>query len=327
MSRRGSGRSQQQPSTRDWRYIPSVSRSSGLEKDGDALTKASVQLDYYKVINDKLEAYLREGRNSPDKQEKEENLLIMFRKLREGLISSKRADAFAAQVYETSAFLAIVASSARNPAGPILSHLLLDFPAEKVTESAPSTAQHFLCDAAFIYLLDLMVSEYPSQRAFRPAFSDLRRSNVVSQECQVYIERLSLLLRRNDFLSVSSTTRLESKSLAKVLKSPSRPPNPSPLFMEALQTLMERLRSKARDTAWLVIRSAYREADVNASQEWLSRSLLLSSRSYADGAADAGQVPVSQWFKDRASMGETEALLRDGKTLDGRWTLRRPAIG
>ncbi|KAJ2984610.1 hypothetical protein NUW54_g10448 [Trametes sanguinea] len=89
--------------------IASVSRSSGLERDGDALRDLKTQEEYREFIQSKVDEYWKtyplEGRRpgpvngnpglEQHKKEMEGNLLILFRKLREGLMSIQRRDAFA----------------------------------------------------------------------------------------------------------------------------------------------------------------------------------------------------------------------------------------
>lgn len=101
-----------------------------------------------------------------------------------------------------------------------------------------------------------------------------------------------------------------------------RPPNPSPLFTDALHTLLERIRTRARDSAWIMLRTAYREADMNASGAWLIRWLQFPAHDSTSTLGDA-RVQLGQWFEGRASAGEVDRLMRDGEPVKGRWTLRR----
>lgn len=101
-------------------YIPSVSRSNGIDKDGDSLKDFRMQEAYWEFIDGKLTAVWEEYLNQPVCQnesakrkrvENQTNVLILFRKLREGLISSGRSDQFSLQVYETSLYLSIMFES------------------------------------------------------------------------------------------------------------------------------------------------------------------------------------------------------------------------
>ncbi|KAG8702107.1 hypothetical protein FRC08_003685, partial [Ceratobasidium sp. 394] len=85
----------------EFRLLPSVSRSSGLEPNGDALRSFETQEEYWKYIIEKildLELPNREpSKDMADRQEKEANVMILLRKLREGFVATNRRDDFAIQ--------------------------------------------------------------------------------------------------------------------------------------------------------------------------------------------------------------------------------------
>ncbi|PIL22744.1 transporter [Ganoderma sinense ZZ0214-1] len=126
-----------QPGKRHMELIASVSRSSGLEKDGDALRDPKIQQEYRTFIQGKVDEYWKRYPLSLDdsrdetvaaarnRKENEENLLILFRKLREGLLSTNRRDAFALEVYETSLYLSVLFKSPVQTTSA-LSHLFPD---------------------------------------------------------------------------------------------------------------------------------------------------------------------------------------------------------
>ncbi|RPD77598.1 hypothetical protein L226DRAFT_532370 [Lentinus tigrinus ALCF2SS1-7] len=144
--------------------IASVSRSSGLEKDGDALRDPKIQEEYRAFIQGKVDEYwkkypLRSHRERADaeedagaadadarrnRKEMEDNLLIVFRKLREGVLSTQRRDAFALEVYETSLHLSVLFNSPVQTTST-LSHLFPDLyinvsPSTATTPSTSSTS-------------------------------------------------------------------------------------------------------------------------------------------------------------------------------------------
>ncbi|EJF63242.1 hypothetical protein DICSQDRAFT_145501 [Dichomitus squalens LYAD-421 SS1] len=132
--------------------IASVSRSSGLEKDGDALRDARVQEEYRTFIQGKLDDYWKRyplssyadlGSEDADaarsRKENQENLLILLRKLREGLLSIKRKDAFALEVYETSLYLAVLFKSPVQTTSA-LSHIFPDLYISIASQSAQPPA-------------------------------------------------------------------------------------------------------------------------------------------------------------------------------------------
>ncbi|KAI1794974.1 hypothetical protein LXA43DRAFT_971018 [Ganoderma leucocontextum] len=133
--------------------IASVSRSSGLEKDGDALRDPKIQQEYRAFIQGKVDEYWKRHPLSPDdtcgetaaaarnRKENEENLLILFRKLREGLLSTNRRDEFALEVYEMSLYLSVLFKSPVQTTSA-LSHLFPDLyiSIASQTTASPSTS-------------------------------------------------------------------------------------------------------------------------------------------------------------------------------------------
>ncbi|KAF8526132.1 hypothetical protein JB92DRAFT_3140199 [Gautieria morchelliformis] len=97
-------------------WISSVSRSSGLEDGGDVLKDAKVQDEYRTFIESKLQRYWSQyptgshlsGDSGDSQRNLQSNILILFRKLREGLMASKRVDDFALEVYETSLYVSVL---------------------------------------------------------------------------------------------------------------------------------------------------------------------------------------------------------------------------
>ncbi|CCO32717.1 hypothetical protein BN14_06780 [Rhizoctonia solani AG-1 IB] len=82
-------------------WLPSVSRSSGLEPNGDALRSFETQQEYWEFITEKIMNLELPGRYVPkspsERQEKESNAMILLRKLREGFVATDRRDDFAVQ--------------------------------------------------------------------------------------------------------------------------------------------------------------------------------------------------------------------------------------
>ncbi|KAI0036576.1 hypothetical protein K488DRAFT_82015 [Vararia minispora EC-137] len=87
----------------NFELIASVSRSGGIDKDGDALKDPRIQEGYQDFIKSKLDEYWIQyppdrssNMDASDKAklEKEGNLLIQVRKLREGIYAARRRDAF-----------------------------------------------------------------------------------------------------------------------------------------------------------------------------------------------------------------------------------------
>ncbi|KAI8971184.1 hypothetical protein BD414DRAFT_501251 [Trametes punicea] len=199
-----------EPGKRHMELIPSVSRSSGLEKDGDALRDPNVQREYWEFIRSKVEDYWKKyplkagvprsgdlhSNSERHRKETEENLLILLRKLREGLLSTQRKDAFAQEVYETSLYLSVLFRSPVQTTST-LTHLFPTFyvqksirlsseksssisgssqpssdPESKSQPSLPATA----LSSTVIFLLHHLVSSYPSQLAFHTQLQELHPS-------------------------------------------------------------------------------------------------------------------------------------------------------
>ncbi|KIY63358.1 hypothetical protein CYLTODRAFT_493954 [Cylindrobasidium torrendii FP15055 ss-10] len=147
---------------RQMQYMPSVSRSSGIDKDGDSLKNTRVQEEYRAYIAEKLNAVLSEA--SAD-DSAEENVLILFRKLREGLYSSKRTDLFAVEVYETSLYLSVVFNKPRYISS-IIPHLLFELYPKHTT--SPN-----LTLSVLVSLLHNLAAGFPSQVAYREVLSKI----------------------------------------------------------------------------------------------------------------------------------------------------------
>lgn len=69
------------------------------------------------------------------------------------------------------------------------------------------------------------------------------------------------------------------------------------LAKAAISTLLARLRSKARETAWSVMKGAYRVVSVSDQDEgeWMGRYLSL------DGAS---RVDVEEWMEGKRKVGD-----------------------
>ncbi|QRW09213.1 hypothetical protein RhiLY_08212 [Ceratobasidium sp. AG-Ba] len=120
------------------RWLPSVSRSSGLEPNGDALRSFRTQEEYWKYIVEKvmdLELSDRKAsKHAADRQEKEGNVMILIRKLREGFVATNRKDEFAVQVVERSTHLALLYNSPKDIASSF-GYLFDAYPATKIPAS------------------------------------------------------------------------------------------------------------------------------------------------------------------------------------------------
>ncbi|KAJ6504603.1 hypothetical protein C8R47DRAFT_1102894 [Mycena vitilis] len=307
---------------RKMEHIASVSRSSGLEKDGDALKNPDVQNEYRQFIQSKLDDIWANYPQHPTESETEtrrridaqENVLILFRKLREGIISSKRVDQFALEVYETSLYLAVIFDSPRH-ISPVIPALMSYF-------HLPSTGPHSNCViTVLVSLLHHLVAAYPSQREFhayiasvpKPFFQDgsAARTWITSLAGCIRARNYAqndILLRRSalpDDAGISSSALSESKQ---------------DLPRKALYHLVESLRHKTREMAWTVMRSAYRELSCQVdpllnTRGWLERSLVLRS-----DIPLGCNMDLDEWLDQQSGLGHVRR--KDG--VDGRWIVCKP---
>ncbi|KZT09259.1 voltage-gated potassium channel [Laetiporus sulphureus 93-53] len=317
-----------QPARRHMELVPSVSRSSGLDKDGDALRDFTLQEEYREFIQGKL---------------------------REGLLSTNRKDAFALEVYETSLYLSVLFRSF-NQTTSIISHLL---PHLYITPSAPSPSPlqpHRALGTALLSLLHYLVLGYPSQSRYYEHLHSLPRSFLLrDSDAYQWLSDLARCLWTRDYTRLEALTRREafkpfvgseadqipapqdaapkSKGAEREIKQRSAKQSgaPSNLALEALCTLIDSLRAKARETTWRVLRSAYRELHClppnstskgpSSTSEWLAHSLTLASIWDDDAIADDNYVAklVDEWLTRKCAEGE----IRQKEGVEGRWTVCR----
>ncbi|KAH7927798.1 hypothetical protein BV22DRAFT_1193358 [Leucogyrophana mollusca] len=304
-------------------FIASVSRSSGLEKDGSALKDYKVQEDYRAFIGEKLEAFWRryderdmemlsesEARQKKDSQE---NILILLRKLREGLFSANRTDAFALEGYETSLYLSVIFDSPVQTTS-ILSHLIPD-----LYNSSASTGNRLT--SALILCLHHLIASYPSQQSFHDQLKRLIPNFLErSSEAHAWIISLARSLRSINYVKFEELSR--PSSFSSLIGTP--PPSnqkashlaDNDLARDAVYALVKRLRTKARDKTWIVMRSAYREMSATTeTREWLTRTLLLTPP-----FPGTKIVTMDEWMAYRSEDGHVR--LKEG--AEGKWLVNKP---
>lgn len=207
-------------------------------------------------------------------------------------------------VYEISFILAIIFESA-GQATSILPRLLPDL---YLTSPSGSSNAHCL-PIVLLSLMFQLASGYPSQTTFQKHLQALPPSFLpLGSDAFVWITSIAAGLRTRNYVQLERLTRKESWTMLCVEFD--RPATPGThndgLPKIAMQTLVDTLRTRARTSAWAVIRSAYRELSCHSgsqTREWISRSLL----SYD---ADA-------WLHEKAKDGE----VRPKEGVEGRWSL------
>ncbi|KAF5369397.1 hypothetical protein D9758_002495 [Tetrapyrgos nigripes] len=319
--------------------IASVSRSSGLQEDGDALKNFKTQEEYRVFIADKLtefwKRYPQAGSGTPSQQqiEVQENILILFRKLREGIVSSKRQDQFALEgkdkpgnlsIYETSLHLATLFHSPKQ-INSIIPHLVPDL----YSQVAESRTQRRLA-SVLISLLHQLVQEFPSQGSYYTFLRSIPESLLPRKsEAYLWLDAIASTLRVHNhykFERLTSPTSfssfladgldsapLENRVAALSISSQSE----NDLLIKAFHSVIDDLRGKARESAWTVIRSAYREISCHTdspTREWLAQSLALRMV-----LSDNHSMTVDQWLQDKFS----ENHVRPKEGVEGRWIISK----
>ncbi|KAJ3828173.1 hypothetical protein EV361DRAFT_384627 [Lentinula raphanica] len=309
---------------RHFATIASVSRSSGVEKDGDALKDFKTQEEYREFIQGKLDSYWK--RSDSTTEDVKENLLILFRKLREGIVASKRNDAFTIEVCETSLYLATLFNNTRQ-INSISGYFLLN-PSESTTEL--SLQPKCSTCALVIALINQLILGHPSQTSYRKSIHSIPPSLLQSiPGVHRWITNLSSSLYSNNFCQIEKLTRRSSldllfdELLPELLSvkfndlSISLHPidSNSDLARKAFYHAVDILRIKARDSAWRIIRTSYRELACNTESEtrnWLTRSLSLDVRTEDSCTLDT-------WLEEKRVAGH----IRPKEGVDGRWIVCR----
>ncbi|EKM79242.1 hypothetical protein AGABI1DRAFT_128401 [Agaricus bisporus var. burnettii JB137-S8] len=276
---------------RQMEFMPWISRSSGLEKSGDSLKDHKIQEEYRVFLEDKVKKVMNLRvdihRETPNQKkhrlEEQENLLILFRKLREGISSSARIDAFTMEVYETSLYLSVIFASHHHTT-IIIPTLLNDLYPKVIndklssSQSATETQHRHSSISHIISLLHLLISKYPSQNFYHQQSPSNKH---VSQSTLIWFQKLTLNLRRGNYHQIGLLTRHEC--ISRLLDDEGWKPNS--LGGRAVMISIDTLREKARESMWNVIRSAYREL-WSADRQWFCRCLCL----------DEGDSSFDEWL-------------------------------
>ncbi|KAF7364895.1 Pre-mrna-splicing factor cwc22 [Mycena venus] len=302
---------------RKMEHIASVSRSSGLEKDGDALKNFEVQNEYREFIQGKLnniwEKYPRHSTESEtqtrQRLDAQENVLILFRKLREGIISSQRVDQFTLEVYETSLCLAVLFDSPRH-ISPVIPALMTYF-------HLPSTEPHSNCvETVLICLLHHLVAAYPSQREFHAFLASMPKAFLPDGSlARVWITSLAGYIRARNYAKIDKSTQISALPVAAVPKE-SKPD----LSRQAIYHLVDFLRNKTREMAWEVMRSAYRELSCQVDPQLDTRAWLERSLGLLGSIPGQYNISLDEWLNRESGLGHVRR--KDG--VEGRWIVCKP---
>lgn len=246
------------------------------------------------------------------------NVLILFRKLREGILSTKRNDAFALEVYETSMYLSVIFSTPVQTTS-IISHLV-----PSMYKAQPNVTKS--CQLTSITsLLHLLATGYPSQSRYSEHLNSIP-IDYLSPSVRSWLRELTRALRLHNFACIERSTNRYAMLNCLNLGTTETPRDdsnaPRDIAIEALATLLDMLRSKASATAWSILRSAYYELSCpipsegtgSLARDWLLRSLLLRTVAFKDDAVDNTAI-LDTWIRERLTLGE----LKPKEGVEGRW--------
>ncbi|KAL1672832.1 hypothetical protein EV122DRAFT_223916 [Schizophyllum commune] len=327
---------------RNMTLIASVSRSSGLERGGDDLKDYTIQEEYRAFIQGKVDALSIHPRpisltgvHNLSKEEAErrgetrDNILILLRKLREGISASKRSDAFAIEAYETSLFLAVISGNHRR-ISPIVSQITPELYAG-TQGPHPNAALTFT-----IALLYHLATSFPSQAVFQQQLALFQQgsSSLLPPDSSEYtwIRSLAASLRQMNIarfsrltappalpLSFSEESDELSRALADLSLGERKLQNPTvrrALAENALHTALDMLREKVREHAWDVLRAAYKELSSTADgAPWLARSLVLHDGKPDSEDAYSSPEDLTHWLEGQAQLGRVKRKVG----VEGRW--------
>ncbi|KAG8691817.1 hypothetical protein FRC11_008441 [Ceratobasidium sp. 423] len=322
---RGSGNNRGAPrtSTRNWERAPAgpVPAPSGSKtapggnrgiKDND---RAGLQW-LPSILNLEIPGqYI--PKSASERQEKESNAMILLRKLREGFVATDRRDSFAIQVVEKSAYISILYSSPVNIASSF-AYLLDAYAVKPETGKTPNLNKAVI---GLLHFLQTLVDEFPSQRVSHRFIlgSDAQSCLPRNSAEWSFAADVASALRRNNWWALEKLTSpktVDGRLKGETWTKPTSDSNESNLESEsvfsrlpsrALTHLLDQLRTKVRNSAWPVLRSAYREV---VKAPWLERSLLLPNEG------------IGEFM--RTAVEKSEAVAKEAAT--DVWILRRPAV-
>ncbi|EKM51603.1 uncharacterized protein PHACADRAFT_261845 [Phanerochaete carnosa HHB-10118-sp] len=219
-------------------------------------------------------------------------------------------------------YLSILFSSPKDTAS-VVSHLIPGM--YKTRSSLPETCSMAVTASLLYYL----VTAYPSQSRYFEHLGLIPKA-LLRETTRKWLRELTRALRQHDY---ARTEQLAGRGAMEIalgidtagIPTSNEPQSGSPpdLAIEALYDLLDSLRSRARDTTWTILRSAYRElscpkpSNVPASiitRNWLLQSLLLRSvASHCDKRDDESLLDT--WIQERVSRAE----LRPKDGAEGRW--------
>ncbi|KAL5501452.1 hypothetical protein ACEPAH_8712 [Sanghuangporus vaninii] len=302
-------------------------QSGGDNAEGDRLKDEDVQEQYWKLVSERIESHWKEFPSRSDKSnsqaERESNILLFLRKLREGILSSHRKDRFALDVYETSFYLAIIFNSPVQAASSLahLPDIISALPSNPrgSREFDQNRAEALVVTSSIFRLTET----FPSQMMFHRQMKFLKSLCCVEDKNNVALEwissiRISINCRNyTKFATLTCEERVKTiirdiRYLAAIKESDDA--KRQQYARIALFSAVDELRRRLRSTVWTILRSAYREYALSSDTDtasWLERSLFLKS-----GDKD---IDVEDWLEQCEKDGHV--VKKEG--FQGRWIIRR----
>ncbi|KAL5482771.1 hypothetical protein ACEPAI_9366 [Sanghuangporus weigelae] len=304
-----------------------ANRSGGDNAEGDRLKNKDVQEQYWKLVSERIESHWKEFPSRSDKSssqtERESNILLFLRKLREGILSSHRKDRFALDVYETSFYLAIIFNSPVQAASSLahLPDIISALPPNPcgAGEFDQSRVEALVVTSSFFRLTEM----FPSQMMFHRQMKFLKSLCCVEDKHNVALNWVSSIRFsincRNYTKFATLTCEEQVKTIIRGIRylaaiKESDDTKRQQYARIALFSAVDELRRRLRSVAWAILRSAYREYALGSDADtasWLAKSLFLTSSDK--------DIDVEDWLEQCEKDGHV--VKKEG--LQGRWIIRR----
>jgi hypothetical protein len=154
-----------------------------------------------------------------------------------------------------------------------------------------------------ISLLHHLVTTFPSQGTYHQQLASIPRTALPrGSQISLWLKPVTKSLRTRNYAMFSALSQKSTveKLLESLLLVTPRGPTEGILATNAVFCLVQALRRKASETAWNVLRSAYRELDQGSTdtETWLTKSLFLDSV-----IGDEWTVGANAWLETKTSLG------------------------
>ena len=224
--------------------------------------------------------------------------------------TSNQAEFFFSSAYETSLYLSVIFESPKQTM-TIIPHLFppSSEPPAEFTAASPSV-HSLLCS-----LLHHLVASYPSQGTYHQHLASIPKIALPpGSQISSWLKSVTKSLRTRNYvkLFVLSQKAIVANLLESSTFNHPKGPGTDILASNAVLFLVDALRKKVVETAWNIIRSAYRELDQSSPDTgtWLARSLFMDSV-----VSDEWTLEADHWLETKASLGH----VRRKENTANRW--------